>query len=53
MVEIGVTTAAEVGQGSVLRGLVRRIDRGLRVLPAGTVEDLSSMAAAFRELTDG
>lgn len=53
MVEIGVTTAAEVGPGSVLRGLARRIDRGLRVLPAGTVEDLSSMAAAFRELTDG
>lgn len=53
MVEIGVTTAAEVGPGSVLRGLVRRIDRGLRVLPAGTVEDLSSTAAAFRELTDG
>ena len=53
MVEIGVTTAAEVGPGSVLRGLARRIDRGLRVLPAGTVEDLSSTASAFRELTNG
>ena len=53
IVTMGISTAVEVGPGSVLRGLARRIDRGLRVLPAGTVEDLSKTTAAFGEVTDG
>jgi len=36
----GVSCAAEVGPGSVLKGLVRRIARDLEVLPAGTAEDI-------------
>lgn len=36
----GFDTFVEVGAGTVLSGLVRRVDRGLRCLPAGTVEEV-------------
>jgi len=53
MVRTGISTAAEVGPGSVLRGLARRIDRNLRVLPAGTVDDIAETTEIFRELSHG
>ena len=45
IVSSGVAAALEVGPGAVLRGLARRIDRGLAVAPAGTVEDVDSLTA--------
>ena len=39
----GVDTAYEAGPGSVLRGLVRRIERGIGVKPAGTSEDIAAL----------
>ncbi|MEE2659374.1 MAG: ACP S-malonyltransferase [Candidatus Latescibacterota bacterium] len=46
----GVDIAAEVGPGSVLRGLVRRIQRGIKVLPAGTVEDIEETGSKLSRL---
>ncbi len=43
----GVTTLVELGHGRVLAGLVRRIDRGLKVLNVGAPEDLEKVAAAL------
>ncbi|MCH2349605.1 MAG: ACP S-malonyltransferase [Candidatus Poseidoniales archaeon] len=53
LVSTGISLAAEVGPGSVLRGLARRIDRNLRVLPAGTVDDIAETTEIFRELSHG
>jgi [acyl-carrier-protein] S-malonyltransferase len=39
----GVTTYVEVGPGSVLSGLVRKIDRGAATLAFGTPDDLASV----------
>ena len=39
----GVTTYVEVGPGSVLSGLVRKIDRGATALAFGTPGDLASI----------
>jgi [acyl-carrier-protein] S-malonyltransferase len=39
MVEHGVTTFIEIGSGSVLTGLLRRIDRRIKGYPLGTVGD--------------
>jgi [acyl-carrier-protein] S-malonyltransferase len=39
----GVTTYVEVGSGSVLSGLVRRIHRGAAVLSFGSPEDLAAL----------
>jgi [acyl-carrier-protein] S-malonyltransferase len=47
MIADGITTFVEVGPGRVLAGLVRKIDRSARVLPAG---DSDSIAAAAGEL---
>jgi len=44
--DLGVGTFIEVGPGSVLAGLVKRIDRGLQAISVGTPEGL----AAAREL---
>ena len=41
----GVVRAAEVGPGAVLKGLVRRIERRMRVISAGTAADLAAAAA--------
>lgn len=46
----GVDTFVEVGAGNVLCGLIRRIDRGARCLPAGTVEQIENI---LKELGDG
>jgi [acyl-carrier-protein] S-malonyltransferase len=41
----GYDTFVEVGTGTVLSGLVRRIDREARCLPAGTVEAVEAVIA--------
>jgi [acyl-carrier-protein] S-malonyltransferase len=43
LVRAGVTLALELGPGSVLKGLVRRIEPGLEVRPVGTVEELDAV----------
>ena len=49
IVEMGVRAAAEVGPGGVLRGLARRIDRDLQVIPAGTVADMPRAISVLKE----
>ena len=44
--EMGIDEALEVGPGSVLKGLGRRITRELKITTAGTVEDLDGLDAA-------
>ena len=46
----GIDTFVEVGAGNVLCGLIRRIDRGARCVPAGTVEQIE---AVLEELGNG
>jgi [acyl-carrier-protein] S-malonyltransferase len=46
----GVTTFVELGPGSVLSGLIRKIDRGVRTM---NVEDGKTLSAAISELTAG
>ena len=41
----GVVQAAEVGPGAVLKGLVRRIERRMQVVSAGTAADIAMAAA--------
>ncbi len=45
MIGDGFDTFVEVGAGSVLSGLVRRVDRGVRCLQAGTVEQVEAVIA--------
>lgn len=45
----GVTTFVEVGPGTVLSGLVRKIDRGARVLGVEDAASLETTTAALRE----
>jgi [acyl-carrier-protein] S-malonyltransferase len=47
MINQGVTTFVEVGPGTVLSGLLKRIDSSVRTLP---VNDLASLEAAVVEL---
>lgn len=42
-VELGCTHAIEFGHGKVLRGLVRRIDRGFKVYSMGEPDDLGKL----------
>lgn len=37
---LGVTVTCELGPGKVLMGLMRRIDRGVKVIPVGAPEDM-------------
>jgi malonyl CoA-acyl carrier protein transacylase len=41
--DAGCTEFLEVGPGRVLMGLARRIDRSLKVTPAGTVDQLQAL----------
>jgi [acyl-carrier-protein] S-malonyltransferase len=43
----GVTTFVEVGPGTVLSGLVRRIAKGARVLSVDSPESLEAAVAAL------
>ena len=45
----GIAAAAEVGPGSVLRGLVRRIDRGMNVVAAGSAAAIESLTGKQAE----
>jgi len=45
MVADGFDTFIEVGAGKVLSGLVRRVDRGVRCLQAGTVDQVEAVVA--------
>jgi [acyl-carrier-protein] S-malonyltransferase len=47
LVREGVATVVEVGPGSVLSGLVRRISGGVRTLAVGTPESLEAAVAAL------
>jgi [acyl-carrier-protein] S-malonyltransferase len=49
MLADGIRTFLEVGPGKVLAGLVRRIDRGVRVLPVSDEETARSAVAALQE----
>ena len=44
MKEEGVETLVELGAGKILSGLIRRIDRDLRVANAGTPEEIEALA---------
>jgi [acyl-carrier-protein] S-malonyltransferase len=46
LLEMGVENAFEVGPGAVLKGLVRRIERGLVVASAGTDEEIAAAKGA-------
>ncbi len=48
LVREGVTTFVEVGPGTVLSGLVRKIARGTRVLGVDSPESLEAALAALR-----
>ena len=43
---MGVENAYEVGPGAVLKGLVRRIERGIPVTAAGTAEEIAAAKGA-------
>jgi len=43
MKEEGVETLVELGAGKILSGLIRRIDRDLRVANAGTPEEIEAL----------
>lgn len=43
MIEDGVDTFIEIGAGNVLRGLVRRIDRGVSCHSVGTAEEVEAL----------
>jgi [acyl-carrier-protein] S-malonyltransferase len=45
----GIAAAAEVGPGSVLRGLVRRIERKMTVFAAGTAAEIENLTGKFAE----
>ncbi len=49
LVAEGVDTVVEVGPGTVLSGLAKKIDRGLRVLNAEDPASLEATAAALQE----
>jgi [acyl-carrier-protein] S-malonyltransferase len=45
VLRMGCTRGIEVGTGKVLKGLVRRIDRSLKVFPMGEPKDLEKLPA--------
>ncbi|NKB68068.1 MAG: ACP S-malonyltransferase [Candidatus Latescibacteria bacterium] len=46
--QVGAVRALEVGPGSVLKGLVRRIERDWDVIPAGTAADIPLAVQALK-----
>ena len=53
LVREGVTTFVEVGPGTVLSGLVRKIARGARVLSVDSPESLEAAVAALGAGAEG
>jgi len=49
LVAEGVTACVELGPGSVLAGLIKKIDRSVKVL---SIEDIDSFASAIEQLGD-
>ena len=49
LIESGVDTFVELGSGTVLAGLIKKIDRSVRVLSVNSAESLS---AALGELAE-
>lgn len=49
MVEMGVTLAVEIGPGKVLAGLVKRIDKNVRVINVADVDAVRGLAGAIEE----
>jgi [acyl-carrier-protein] S-malonyltransferase len=47
LIRSGATTFVEVGPGSVLSGLVKRIDRGVKTISVNTVESLERAQEAL------
>ncbi len=47
MANAGVTTLYEIGEGRVLTGLARRIERSLEATSAGTAEEVEAVAQAL------
>ena len=39
----GVTSALEIGNGTVIKGLIRRINKELDVTPIGTPDDIAGV----------
>jgi [acyl-carrier-protein] S-malonyltransferase len=48
MVAQGITTFVEIGPGTVLTGLIKRIAPDVRLVNLRTVEDIQSFAAESR-----
>jgi len=46
-VALGVRTVVEIGPGKVLQGLVKRIDKSLRILGVETPEDVGKLAGSL------
>lgn len=44
MIELGITKFYELGPGKVLKGLMRKIDSTVTVIPLGTAEDFRQLA---------
>jgi len=49
---LGVTEYVELGPGSVLKGLMKKIDSGLNVTPLHTTEDITSLIEAIEVNAD-
>ena len=47
MKELGVDTLVEMGEGKVLSGMIRRIDREMKGVPVQGPEDLEALAASW------
>jgi [acyl-carrier-protein] S-malonyltransferase len=47
LISDGVTTFVELGPGSVLAGLIKKIDRGVQVM---SIEDEQGLTAALEQL---
>jgi [acyl-carrier-protein] S-malonyltransferase len=45
--ELGVTVAIEIGPGKVLAGLVKRIDKRIRVINVGDAQAVESLPSAL------
>ena len=52
LLEEGLTEAYEVGPGKVIRGLVRTMDRSVKVAPLGTAEDLAAVSQQGSRASD-
>jgi [acyl-carrier-protein] S-malonyltransferase len=49
LISLGVDTFVEVGPGTVLKGLVRRIDQNVQVLNADKIESIQSVIATLQK----